>query len=42
MYLPVFLFLFELLWKGFECEEIRDGKHCQLLLVSNVCLSGAS
>ena len=24
MYLPVFLFLFELLWKGFECDQRRQ------------------
>ena len=24
MYLPVFLFLYELLWKGFECDRRRQ------------------
>ena len=24
MYLPVFLFLYELLWNGFECDQRRQ------------------
>ena len=36
MYLPAFLCLYELFWKGFECDQRR-----LTLPVSNVCLSGA-
>ena len=37
MYLPVFLYLYESFWKGFESDQRR-----LTLPVSNVCSSGAS